>query len=120
MAAQDYRDPALYCGDSSAWDRLAAGQNAPAALTGWPLATPAGAETQDSAPPSLWPLLCSAVLIGIMLGSEMGRAYRIGVRGDATHRPATAAFGAAPSGAEPRACLAFQALIGGAGVLDCG
>jgi membrane protein len=33
----------------------------------------------------------------------MGRAYRIGVRADATHRPATAAFGAAPSGAEPRA-----------------
>jgi membrane protein len=33
----------------------------------------------------------------------MGRAYRIGVRADATHRPATAAFGAAPSSAEPRA-----------------
>ena len=36
MASQDHRNPALYGGDRCAWDRLAARQNAPAALIDWP------------------------------------------------------------------------------------
>jgi membrane protein len=59
------------------------------------------AEAHSSASPlAPWPLLCSAVLVGIMLASGSGRAYR--GRRSITRRPATGAFGTTRSSDEPR------------------
>jgi membrane protein len=59
------------------------------------------AEAHNSVPPSaLWSLLCSAVLVGIVLASEMAPASR--GRRSIARRPATGAFGTTRSSDEPR------------------
>jgi membrane protein len=59
-------------------------------------ARPARADAQNPTPPRpLWPLLCSAVLVGMMIASEVRRAYR--TSGTTADRPATGAFGAGRS-----------------------
>jgi membrane protein len=61
-----------------------------------PCAAPPSAETQDPPPPSsLWPVLCSAILVGVMVGIEITRLYR--ARDALAHRRAT------PNSDEPRA-----------------
>jgi hypothetical protein len=57
------------------------------------------AETQRARPPPLWPVLCSAVLAGIVIASEIPRARRPANRTG----PATGAFGVARSSDEPAA-----------------
>ena len=55
-------------------------------------ARPARADAQNpTPPPPLWPLLCSAVLVGMMIASEVRRAYR--TSGTTANRPETGAFG---------------------------
>ena len=54
-----------------------------------PASTPLRAKSRNSAP--LWPLLCSAVLVGIMLASETVGEYR--ARGSVARRRETGAFG---------------------------
>ena len=55
-------------------------------------ARPARADAQNpTPPPPLWPLLCSAVLVGMMIASGVRRAYR--TSGTTADRPATGAFG---------------------------
>jgi Predicted membrane protein len=63
-------------------------------------ARPARAEAQSpTAPPPLWPVLCSAVLVGMMIASGVRRAYRTPVT--TAGRPATGAFGTGRSTDEP-------------------
>ena len=63
-------------------------------------ARPARADAQNPTPPRpLWPLLCSAVLVGMMIASEVRRAYR--TSGTTADRPATGAFGTGRSTDEP-------------------
>ena len=47
----------------------------------------------------LWPLLCSSIFVGLMLASEIVRAYR--VQSDVRRRPAARAFGTFRSSDEP-------------------
>jgi membrane protein len=63
-------------------------------------AGPITAEAQNPPPPPpFWPLLCAAVLVGMMIASEVRRAYRKpGTRAD---HPATGAFGTGGSTDEP-------------------
>src|SRR5438067_2055820 len=63
------------------------------------VAGPARAEAQDpTPPPPLWPLLCAAVLVGMMIASEAHRPYRKPeTRAD---HPPTGAFGAGRSSDE--------------------
>ena len=57
------------------------------------------AEARDNASPSpLWLLLCSAVLVGMMIASDIGRVWH--PQGRRVGRPATGAFGAARSSDE--------------------
>ena len=63
-----------------------------------PASTPLRAESRNLAP--LWPLLCSAVLVGIMLASDTVREYR--ARGSVARRRETGAFGGTRSTHEPR------------------
>jgi hypothetical protein len=49
----------------------------------------------------LWPLLCSCIFVGLMLASEIVRAYR--VKSDVRWRPATKAFGTSRNSDEPAA-----------------
>src|SRR3984893_18607639 len=63
-----------------------------------PASTLLRAESRNLAP--LWPLLCSAVLVGIMLASETVREYR--ARGSVARRRETSAFGGTRSTHEPR------------------
>src|ERR1700730_14546032 len=63
-----------------------------------PAFAPLRAESRNFAP--LWPLLCSAVLVGVMLASETVREYR--AQGNVARRRETGAFGAACSTDEPR------------------
>ena len=76
-------------------------------------AGPARAEAQcPTPPPPLWPLLCSAVLVGMMIASEVRRAYRTPTtRG----RPATGAFGTGRSTDEPVAAQHERAQESGRG-----
>src|SRR5271168_827394 len=54
-------------------------------------ARPARADAQNpTPPPPLWPLLCSAVLVGMMIASGVRRAYR--TSGTTADRPATGAW----------------------------
>ena len=63
-------------------------------------ARPARADAQNPTPPRpLWPLLCSAVLVGMMIASELRSAYR--TSGTTADRPATGAFGTGRSTDEP-------------------
>ena len=63
-------------------------------------ARPAQAEAQcPTRPPAFWPVLCSAVLVGMMIASEVRRAYH--TPGTTADRPATGAFGIGPSADEP-------------------
>ena len=65
-------------------------------------ARPARADAQNPTPPRPpWPLLCSAVLVGMMIASEVRRAYRIPVT--TVDRPETGAFGTGRSSDEPAA-----------------
>ena len=62
-------------------------------------AEPARADTQNpTVPPPLWPVLCCAVLVGMVIASGVSRTpeTRAG-------RPATGAFGAVRSSDEPAA-----------------
>ena len=63
-----------------------------------PASTPLRAESRNFAP--FWPLLCSAVLVGIMLASETVREYR--ARGSVARRRETGAFGGTRSTDQPR------------------
>jgi membrane protein len=77
-------------------------------------ATPRSAEAQNPAPPPpLWPVLCSAVLVGIVIASDIPRSRRM----PATRRghPATGAFGAARSSDEPAAAQHQRAQEAGRG-----
>ena len=57
-------------------------------------AAPVRAEARDNASPSpLWLLLCSAVLVGMMIASDIGRVWH--PQGTRAGRPATGAFGTA-------------------------
>jgi membrane protein len=63
-------------------------------------AGPITAEAQNPPPPPpFWPLLCAAVLVGMMIASEVRRAYR--KPGTRAHHPATDAFGTGRSTDEP-------------------
>ena len=53
------------------------------------------AEVRRPAPTPLWPLLCSSIFVGLMLASEIVRAYR--VQGDVRLRPAAEALGTSRS-----------------------
>ncbi len=65
------------------------------------------------APPPLWPVLCSAVLVGMMIASGIRRAYpTLGTR--AGH-PATGAFGTGRSSDEPVAAQHKRAQEAGRG-----
>jgi hypothetical protein len=76
-------------------------------------ATHPPAETQFRARPPLWPVLCSAVLVGIVIASEIPSAGRP----SATRTgPATGAFGAARSSDEPAATQHKRAQEVGRGV----
>ncbi len=56
VASKHHRNTALYGGDRCAWDRLAARQNAPAALTGWSWAArPIGRKRRERARPRFGP-----------------------------------------------------------------
>ena len=57
------------------------------------------AKAQRPATTPLWPLLCSSIFVGLMLASEIVRAYR--VQSDVWRRPATGAFGTFLSSNEP-------------------
>ena len=63
-----------------------------------PASTLLRAESRNLAP--LWPLLCSAVLVGIMLAGETVREYR--ARNSVGRRRETGAFGGTRSTHEPR------------------
>ena len=63
-----------------------------------PAPTPLRAESRNLAP--LWPLLCFAVLVGIMLASDTVREYR--PRGSVARRRETGAFGGTRSTHQPR------------------
>ena len=77
-------------------------------------ARPARAEAQSpTAPPPLWPLLCSAVLVGMMIASGVRRAYR--TPGTTAGRPATGAFGTGRSTDEPVAAQHKRAQESGRG-----
>ena len=76
-------------------------------------AGPARAEAQCPTPqPPLWPLLCSAVLVGMMIASEVRRVYR---RPTTRGRPATGAFGIGRSTDEPVAAQYERAQESGRG-----
>ena len=65
-------------------------------------AAPVRAEARDNASPSpLWLLLCSAILIGMMIASDIRRVWH--PQGTRVGRSATSAFGAARSSDEPGA-----------------
>ena len=65
-------------------------------------ARPARADAQNpTPPPPLWPLLCSAVLVGMMIASAVRRAYP--TSGITAHRSETGAFGTGRSSDEPAA-----------------
>ena len=67
-----------------------------------PAAPPARAEAQGAQPRSpLWPLVCWAVLVGVMVAGEIARLYD--VKNPLARRPATGAFGTSRSSDEPRA-----------------
>jgi membrane protein len=53
------------------------------------------AKAQRPATTPLWPLLCSGIFVGLMLASEIVRAYR--PQSDVRRRPATRAFGTSRS-----------------------
>src|SRR3984957_13432164 len=77
---------------------------------------PARAEAQRPTrpPPPLWPLLCSAVLVGMMIASGVRRrAYR--TSGTTADRPATGAFGTGRSTDEPVAAQHQRAQESGRG-----
>jgi membrane protein len=57
------------------------------------------AKARRPATTPLWPLLCSSIFVGLMLASEIVRAYR--VQSDVRWRPATGAFGTSLIGNEP-------------------
>ena len=77
-------------------------------------ARPARADTQSpTAPPPLWPVLCSAVLVGMMIASGVRRAYRTPVT--TAGRPATGAFGTGRSTDEPVAAQHERAQESGRG-----
>ena len=78
-------------------------------------AGPARAEAQcpTRPPPPLWPLLCSAVLVGMMIASGVRRAYRTPVT--TAGRPATGAFGTGRSTDEPVAAQHERAQESGRG-----
>jgi membrane protein len=69
--------------------------------TAMPAPVPMRAASGAPSPASLWPLLCSAVLVAIMLASEIARVYR--AQSSVPRRPATGAFGTARKSDEPRA-----------------
>src|SRR5262245_7595654 len=73
--------------------------------------TPRRAETQYSARPPLWPVLCSAVLVGIVIASEIPSVRRP----SATRTAATGAFGAVRSSDEPAALQLKRAQEAGRG-----
>ena len=66
-------------------------------------ARPARTDAQNPTPPPppLWPLLCSAVLVGMMIASEVHRAYH--TSGITADRPETGAFGTGRSSDKPAA-----------------
>jgi membrane protein len=71
-------------------------------------AAPVRAEARDNASPSpLWLLLCSAVLVGMIIASDIGRAWQ--TQRTRVGRPATGAFGAARSTDEPQALQRVRA-----------
>jgi membrane protein len=77
-------------------------------------AAPSRAETQNPPrPPPLWPVLCSAVLVGIVIASEISRTHRPSAT--RTGRHATGAFGAARSSDEPAAARHKRAQESGRG-----
>jgi membrane protein len=77
-------------------------------------AGPARAEAQyPTPPPPLWPLLCSAMLVGMMIASEVRRAYRTPTT--KAGRPATGAFGTGRSTDEPVAARHERAQESGRG-----
>jgi membrane protein len=57
------------------------------------------ATARRTATTPLWPLLYSSIFVGLMLASEIVRAYR--VQSDVRRRPATGAFGTSRSSDEP-------------------
>jgi membrane protein len=69
--------------------------------TATPVPVPMRAASSAPSPASLWPLLCSAVLVAMMLASEIARVYR--TQSSVARRPATGAFGTARRSDEPRA-----------------
>ena len=77
-------------------------------------ARPAQAEAQcPTRPPAFWPVLCSAVLVGMMIASEVRLAYH--TPGTTADRPATGAFGIGPSAYEPVAAQRKRAQEPGRG-----
>ena len=58
----------------------------------------AEADRRSPGPSALWPLLCSAVLIGMMLATEIGRLYRF-----QTGQPSGRALSGSSSSKEPQA-----------------
>jgi membrane protein len=76
-------------------------------------ALPARAQINPASPPPLWPVLCSAVLVGIMIASRVRRSERTPAA-RARHR-ATGAFGARRSTDEPAAAQYVRALQPGRG-----
>ena len=77
-------------------------------------ARPVWAEAQcPTHPPPFWPVLCSAVLVGMMIASEVRRAYH--TPGTTADRPATGAFGIGPSADEPVAAQRKRAQEPGRG-----
>ena len=63
-------------------------------------ARPARADEQNpTSPPPFWPVLCAAVLLCMMIASEVGRVYR--KPGNRPDRPATGLFGVGRGTDEP-------------------
>src|SRR5215469_5893425 len=115
MVAHYDRDPALYDGSRGTRHWLAARQDAsPAISPTVPAATVASGKTQSSFPHApVWPLVCWAVLVGIMAAGEVGRLYR--TKNPITLRPATGAFGTFRSSDEPTALQHARAEESGRG-----
>ncbi len=77
-------------------------------------ARPVRAEAQcPTRPPPFWPVLCSAVLVGLMIASEVRRAYH--TPGTTADRLATGAFGIGSSADEPVAAQRKRAQEPGRG-----
>ena len=109
MAANDHRDAALYGRPRGPRHRLAARSHAPAFMTNGH-----GRRIRTSRPPGpgrsvLWPLLGSALLVGTMLATEMGRLYRV-----AAQQPGQR-FGRTRSSEGPQAAQQARALQPGRG-----